>query len=315
MRRTVYALAAALALTPASPALASHGGGGGGGTKPVLPTPEIAPGTFDGIGPGPVYVHDSFGHNQRTRYARNGSIVDVVDKAEINGIRAEFPNNQAESWIGTPTSGSASWKFAVTSPTDRFEPYTPLQDNPLVYQDGVLVIVGAEIGAPDTRPAALLPFPAPPDLASTVSGDTTDILGKTAIGFSDSSATNHNFEDAGLPWLELDTTGRYAIGGNTGIMRWTFHAGDTTLTGTYNLSFTGYNRMAVSYDPVNHVAAATVDGVVVASVPFTTSSIKYAGVEGSLHANVNNFTIRAGTVTDPMPDAVAPPLTPPTTRF
>jgi hypothetical protein len=281
----------------------------------VLPTPEIAPGTFDGIGSGPVYVHESFGRDQRTRYTRNGSIIDAVDKPEINGIRAEFPNNQAETWIGTSTSGSASWKFASTVPIDRFEPYTPLQDSPIVYQDGVLTIVGAEIGAPDTRPAALMPFPAPADSAFTVSGDTTDILGKTAIGFSNSSAGNRNFETAGLPWLELDTTGRYVLGGNTGITRWTFHAGDTTLSGTYSLSFTGFNRMAVSYDPVNHVAAATVDGVVVASVPFTTSSIKYAGVEGSLFANVNNFTIRAGTVTDPMPDAVAPPLTPPTTRF
>src|SRR4051812_45233972 len=54
------------------------GGGGGGGTKTVtsLPTPAIAPGSFDGIGTGPVYIHDSIGHAQGTRYKQDGSIID-----------------------------------------------------------------------------------------------------------------------------------------------------------------------------------------------------------------------------------------------
>src|SRR4051812_43987996 len=85
------------------------GTGGGGGVKPVLPTPAIAPGTFDRIGAGPVYVHESFGHAQGTRYAQNGSIVDVTSKPDINGIRAEYPNNKAETWFGTTTAGAASW--------------------------------------------------------------------------------------------------------------------------------------------------------------------------------------------------------------
>jgi hypothetical protein len=44
--------------------------------------------------------------------------------------------------------------------------------------------------------------------------------------------------------------------------------------------------------------------------PYTASSIKYVGVEGSLNANLDNFTVRAGTVTDPPPDSVAAPATP-----
>src|SRR4051794_21529921 len=193
MLRQVFAALAVLlvggALAGAALAQGGGGGGGGGKTPPVaLPTPQIAPGTFDGIGPGPVYLHDSFGFAQRTRYAGDGSIVDVVNK-EANGIRAEYPNNRTETWIGTTVSGAASWNFASVGPSDPFEPVTPLQVNEFGYQDGILAIVGAELGTPDTRPAALLPFPAPTDSAFTVSGDTTTILSRTAIGFSTSPAT------------------------------------------------------------------------------------------------------------------------------
>jgi hypothetical protein len=68
--------------------------------------------------------------------------------------------------------------------------------------------------------------------------------------------------------------------------------------------------VAVNYDRVDHSAAATVDGTVVASLPLTAQSIRYAGVEGSLHGHVDNFTVRAGTVGDPDPEAVAAPETP-----
>jgi hypothetical protein len=41
----------------------------------------IPAGTFDGIGPGPVYIHDSFGHAQRTRLSQKGSLVDEAQRA------------------------------------------------------------------------------------------------------------------------------------------------------------------------------------------------------------------------------------------
>jgi hypothetical protein len=85
------------------------------------------------------------------------------------------------------------------------------------------------------------------------------------------------------------------LGGDTGITRWTFHAGPTTSTGTYDVGPTSYNRMAVSHDTVNHVAAATVDGTVVATLPVTAQPIRYVGVEGSLHGHIDNFTVHAGT--------------------
>jgi hypothetical protein len=300
MKSIFTSLAALLvfgALTGA--ALASGGGGGGGGggagggggTKPVLPAPPIAPGTFDGIGPGPVYVHESFGSAQRTRYAQNGSIVDVLQKPEVNGIRAEFPNNKTESWLSA-TAGP-SWKFTTVGPADPFEPVTPLQDSEFGVQDGLLFLVGTELGAPDTRPAALIPFAAPASTAVTVSGDTVAFFGSTAIGFSTSSATTRNFETSGQAWLELDARGYFPPGGDTNVGVWTFHAGSTTLSGTYDRDATGFNQMAVTVDPVTRVATATLDGQTIASAPYAGQVIKYAGVEGTMFANVDNFTIQA----------------------
>ena len=51
----------------------------------------------------------------------------------------------------------------------------------------------------------------------------------------------------------------------------------------------------MSYDPVAQVASATLNGQVLASVPLTARGIRYVGVEGMLFANVDNFTVRAGT--------------------
>src|SRR4051812_9361875 len=322
-RYFVVTAAVAIAVGAATPALAQGGsgggggGGGGGGTTTVLATPAIAPGTFDGIGAGPVYIHDSLGHAEGTRYKQDGSIIDVGRHPEVNAIRAEYGNNKTETWVGpTVTSGSPRWQFAVVGPSDPYEPYTALQDSSssLGYSDGLLMIVG-EPGSADTRPNALLPFPAPTTSASTVSGEIVGFYGKTALGFSNSGATNGNFETSGQAWLELDATALF-IG--DGIPRWTFHTNGlngTTVSGTFTIDNSSFNRVAVSYDPVNHVAAATINGQVVASVPYTAQAIKYVGVEGSSNANIDNFTVRAGTVTDPMPDTVAAPATPATTLF
>ena len=263
----------------------------------MLPAPAIPAGTFDGIGPGPVYVHDSFGHAQRTRYARSGAIVDVVAKPEVDGIRAEYPNNATESWSGTPTSGAPSWKLGILSVDDPFEPSTPLQVGELGAQNGNLMIVGAEPGGPDTRPSALLPFAAPAGSAATVSADVVPFVGSTAIGFSSSGATERNFETSGQAWLEVTN-----VGGATGTGRWAFHTaglGGATLTGAF--APRTFDRIAVGYDPVAEVAEATLDGELVASVPYAAEAIGFVGVEGSLHGNVDNFTVRAGGVTDTAP--------------
>ena len=302
----------------AGPALAKGGGGGGGGgggtPKPVLAAPAIAPGTFDGIGAGPVYVHESFGAGQGTRYNQGGSIVDALALESINGIRAEYPNNRTEVWSTTPSDGP-TWKLSGINPGDPFEPYTPLQEYSYGYADGTLALVGDRVGSVSPRPSALLPFAASTTSAATVSGEVVPFVGKTAIGFSTSSVTTKNFESAGQAWLEVDHSQEFGPGGAAWKyrLRWEFHTdglNGTTVSGDMDYPFNGNSRAAVSYDPVNHVAAAMIDGTVVASVPYTASAIKSVGVEGNWDANINNFTVRSGTVTDPPPAAVAPPATP-----
>jgi hypothetical protein len=70
------------------------------------------------------------------------------------------------------------------------------------------------------------------------------------------------------------------------------------------------SRAAVSYAPVNHVAAVMIDGTLVASVPYTASAIKFVGVERNWDPQRQQLHHAQGTVADPPPAAVAPPATP-----
>jgi hypothetical protein len=277
----------------------------------VLPAPAIAAGTFDGIGSGPTYIRESFGFAQGTRYKQNGDIKAVTVHTNITGIRAEYPNNKTETWVAPPeTTGGQEWDFAVVSPSDANEAYTPLQDDGTNYSDGLLFLNGASFldGTGDQRPNALLPFAAPTSSAYTVSADSVAFFGSTAIGFTTSGAVNKNFESSGQAWLEINTMANFPAGGSTFIDTWTFHTGGLngpSASGTFQMDPSAVDRMAVSYDPVNHVAAASVNGVVVASFPFTlTGAIKFVGVEGSWNANANNFAVQSGAIAVPVAAAV-----------
>jgi hypothetical protein len=290
------------------------GGGGGGGTKPVLPTPAIPASTFDGIGSGPTYIHESFGFAQGTRYKQNGSITAVNIHDNINGIRAEFPNNKTETWIApVETVGGQEYDFAVVGPSDPYEPYTPLQMDSVngFYSDGCLALNGSDpLGAGvDLRPNAIIPFAAPTSSASTVSADAVAMFSKTAIGFTSSGAVNKNFEASGQAWLEVDFTGNFPAGGSTFIDKFVFHTNGTagaSVSGTFDQDPTGFNQLAVSYDPVNHVATASINGNVVASLPYAlTGAIKYTGVEGSWYSTIDNFTVQTGAIAVPVTTASA----------
>jgi hypothetical protein len=299
-------------------ATAGGGGGGGGGTTTTLPAPPIPPATVSGLGPAPVYLHDSFGFNfTDTRYRADGRIVAINLADAVGGIRAEYPNNQAESWIGpAATSGALRWNWAVVGPPDDFEQYVQLQDNTEgFYSDGVMMVDG-EPGAPETHPDILLPFAAPAASPSTVSFDEADQRAKTDIGFTNSSATNNNFATNGLVWLEIDGLSKVQPGGDGATQHWTLHTNGlsgATMSGSY-LAAGQFgptrDRIAVSYDPVNHIAEAAINGKLVASIPYTAPAIRYVGAEGTTDADVDNFSVTSGSATDPLPPAVAAPDTP-----
>jgi hypothetical protein len=298
------------------------GGGGGGGSTPALPTPAIPAGTFDGIGSGPTYVRESFGFAQGTRYKQNGDVKEVFLHTNVNGIRAEYPNNKTETWIAPPeTAGGQEWDFAVVGPADPYEAYTPLQDDKVngYYSDGELFLNGANFldGSPDLRPNALLPFAAPTASAYTVSADSVAFFGKTAIGFTSSGAVNRNFETSGQAWLEVDFTGNFPAGGSTFVNTFVLHTdglNGPTVSGVFNGDPTSFNRLALSYDPTNRVVSASINGQTVATVPYVmTSAVKYVGVEGSWYANVDNFAVSQGAVTPLAPAPVVAPVAAATT--
>jgi hypothetical protein len=272
--------------------------------------PAIAAGTFDGIGSGPTYVQESFGFGQGSRLKQNGSATAIVLHDNINGIRAEFPNNSTETWIAPPeVAGGQEWDFSVTSSADEYQPVTPLEVNEFGPINGTLSLNGTDFlsGGPDLRPNALLPFAAPTNSASTVSVDELPLFSKVAVGFTSASTLNGNFEKSGQAWLEVNTMENAPAGGGTFIDTWTFHAGGSSVSGTFGVPTTVFNRLEVSYDPVAHVAAASLNGQVVAEVPYTaTAAIKYAGIEGSSVATVDNFGLRKGSVTDGAAGASAP---------
>ena len=282
------------------------GGSGGGGATTLLTPPAIAPGTFDGIGQGPTYIRESFGFAQGSRYKQNGDLKAVGVHTNINGIRAEFPNNKTESWIAPKeVVGGQEWDFAAVGPSDPYEPYTALQNDSVnnFYSDGCLALNGSNPpNGVDLRPNALLPFAAPTTSGYTVSADSVGFFSKTAIGFSSSSATNSNFETNGQAWLEVDFTGNFPAGGNTFVNQFVFHTNGLTgpsVSGTFDQDPSSFNQLAVSYDPVAHVASASINGQVIASLPLTTTSIKYVGVEGSWYAMVDNFAVQSGTIQPP----------------
>ena len=75
-------------------------------------------------------------------------------------------------------------------------------------------------------------------------------------------------------------------------------------------------RVAVSYDPVNHIAEATIGGNLVAAVPYTAPAIRYVGAEGNTNADVDNFSVWSGSATDAMPGSIGAPSPPnDVTRF
>jgi len=146
-----------------------------------------------------------------------------------------------------------------------------------------------------------------------VSFDEANQRAKTIVGFTNSSATNNNFATNGLVWLEVDGLTRFQPGGDGSTHYWTLHTNGLsgpTMTGSY-LSAGQFgptrDRIAVSYDPVNHIAEATINGTLVASIPYTAPAIKYVGVEGTTNADVDNFNVWAGSATDAMPPAIAAP--------
>jgi hypothetical protein len=66
--------------------------------------------------------------------------------------------------------------------------------------------------------------------------------------------------------------GNFPAGGSTFVNTWAFHTGGLagpSAFGTFQGDPTSFNRLAVSYDPANHLAFTSINGQVLAAVPYT----------------------------------------------
>ena len=301
MRNTIkiFAAAALLAGALTSPASASGGkgggGGGGGGTKPVLPAPAIAPGTFEGIGPGPVYIHDPSATPSAPATRRTA--------------RSSTPSTSPRSTASAPSSrttgprrGSArgprgrSWKFSVATSVGPVRARPRRCRTRRARHPERSARARRRRGRQPTPVRGCLPFAAPNDSAYTVSAETVPFIGKTAIGFSNSAATNAELRDrrpgvAGARHLRpLSDPGR---------QHRHRHAGPSTPARPASPAPTSPARRAgtrwrsaTTRSTTSPPRASTTASS--SSVPYTAPPVRYVGVEGSLHAVVDNFTVRAG---------------------
>ena len=113
-------------------------------------------------------IRESFGLNGGTRFDAAGNPVTVFLAADLNGLRAEFPNTSAEVWDAPGGHHAQTWQFSVSShdPYEPFSPYEPLASQDI---DNGSVTVSLDTGAP-LGVDALLPL-SPPAGAYRVSVD------------------------------------------------------------------------------------------------------------------------------------------------
>jgi hypothetical protein len=259
----------------------SGGGGGGGGGGGVITPPTILT--------GPRYVSESFGSGNPTRFDANGNPVSIFTGKNINGIRAEVPNLSSEVWITPDVSHAPGWGFAVSS------------------GDPGNVLASNNNPTDPSNNAALLPFLQPP---GAVTASITAFAGpySTAVGFATSATTlTGAFETAGVAWLLVRIPAAGFISGNP-VAEWELHTNGLagpSASGSIPLAvFPGTtvlvqrsHRVSVSYDPAQGTVSGALDGVMLRSLPFVVSGVKYVGFQG--YGIVSDFRVEAGASSTP----------------
>jgi hypothetical protein len=243
---------------------AARGGGGTTATTPTtnpLPTSPPAPDIVlrESFGLGPSWVRPAGG---------NGALKSAT--GSLDGFWVEWPGSASEQW----SSADGGWTFAGCS-TDPLELPSPLQTN----GNGCTVSSWADgiVRFPD----ALVPFAG---LAGTyeLSADVIPAMlpgAAVGIGFTGSNVTTGNLRAAGQLWL-LVTQGPQPDGVNA---VWQLRAGDLAsgaVVATGSMLLSGYDPVALRYDPVAGAASVTVNGV--ASGPYAVAGVapRYVAIEG-----------------------------------
>ncbi|MDX2056710.1 MAG: hypothetical protein SFV24_02840 [Gemmatimonadales bacterium] len=242
--------------------------GGGGGTTPpvvtILPTTAPAPG---------ILYRESFGSHDGFRpYSSKGELRSAGLHTTIGGFWIEWPGSKNTRWI-TP-DGDQTWKFAGCSPETPGELPSPLQTI-----NGNGCVSSEWFDAVTQFPTALMPFVAPAtayevSISAWVAPIPNAYIG---LGFTNSGVTLGNLATSGAIWIrlrDLDLDGgplhyELRVNGMTG---------PVLVEGRLGVS--GWDPIALRYDPAAQAVTLRVDGTTIGTYPFSMSTPRYVGFEG-----------------------------------
>ncbi|MBK7906688.1 MAG: hypothetical protein IPJ78_08985 [Gemmatimonadetes bacterium] len=260
-----------------SSALAKGASGGGGGT--TTPVPQILPTTAPAPG---VLLRESFGQADLLRpHGGKGTLRETYIHTTIGGFWLEWPGSKNAQWM-TP-NGDQTWKIAACT-DDPYETLpAPLQ---LTYGNGC--ISSEWFDAVTEYPAALQPFRAP-STAYEVSIDTwvAPIPGAyIGLGFTNSSILLSNLATSAPIWIRMTDP---LDGGDLQYeLRTNGMSGPVLATGRGGVS--GWDPIALRYDPVAQTVTLRVNGETIGTYPFTMAPPRYVGFEGV--GVLDNFVVR-----------------------
>jgi len=259
-----------------SSAVALAKGGGGTVTPPpvqILPTTAPAPG---------VLIRESFGQADLFRpHGGKGTLRETYIHTTIGGFWVEWPGSKNTQWM-TP-NGDQTWKIAACT-DDPYETLpAPLQQN---YGNGC--ISSEWFDAVTQYPTALQPFRAPAT-AYEVSIDTwvAPIPGAyIGLGFSNSAVLLSNLATSAPIWIRMTDP---LDGGDLQYeLRTNGMSGPVLATGRAGVS--GWDPIALRYDPIAQSVTLRVNGETVGTYPFSMSAPRYVGFEGV--GVLDNFVVR-----------------------
>ncbi len=182
-------------------------------------------------------------------------------------------------------AGVPGWNFAGTSP-NPYEAPTPMQPggsngtawcfNDLnVFRSVDLLVPMSTPKAQFSLSAELMPRP---------------ILGHyTALGLTTSNVLEDNFEGGATVWVRILAQATGVQGSGLAEFR-TRGLSGPSVSAIIPVDFNGFNPVQIAVDPVALRATATVNGIVLGTLPIQAGTTKYLGVEGS--GGVDNLILQ-----------------------
>ena len=230
--------------------------------------------------PGTLIFRESFGFGRRQRSApkKRGGEDDPRSSSQPGSAPwAEFPKSEKSvTWMSIDASGVPGWNFAAATPNPcmriRARCNRMARTVAMCFNDvGEFRAVNlmAPISSPRSKfslSAELMPRP---------------ILGhSTSLGLTNSNVLEDNFEGSAAVWVRILAQATGVQGTGEVEFRTRGMAGQSVAM-QIPVEFNGFNPVEIVVDPVALTATATVNGIVIGTLPIPSGTTKYVGFEGS----------------------------------